>query len=188
VNPSLTFSAVLLAGGHSVRMGVDKARLPLEGRELWERQWALLDELQVEHKFLSARPEQSWVPAGIEVVHDSIVDAGPLAGIAAAMDRASSTHLIVLAVDLPQMQAEWFESLRVDCAPRIGAVGRRNGYCEPLAAIYPCSLSTAAEQALSSEERSLQRFIAQSGSAMKSREITTEQVRFFANWNEPSDL
>jgi len=187
VNSSLTFSAVLLAGGRSVRMGTDKALLSVEGRALWERQWALLDELNVTQKFLSARPEQMWAPTNIEIVHDSIADAGPLAGIAAAMVRATTTHLIVLAVDLPQMQAEWFETLQDGCALDVGAVGKRDGFYEPLAAIYPCSLREAAEQALRSEERSLQRFIAQAGSAMKSREITAEQAGLFANWNQPSD-
>ncbi|MBE35511.1 MAG: hypothetical protein CMI16_08155 [Opitutaceae bacterium] len=187
VNSSLTFSAVLLAGGHSVRMGGDKALLPFEGRELWKRQWALLDELDVAQSYLSARPEQTWVPPDIEVVRDSIPDAGPLAGIAAAMTRVTTTHLIVLAVDLPQMNAEWFESLSDNCELGIGAVGRCDGFYEPLAAIYPCSLRDAAEQAQLSDERSLQRFIVRAGLAMKSREISEAQAGLFENWNEPSD-
>jgi molybdopterin-guanine dinucleotide biosynthesis protein A len=187
VDSSLTFSAVLLAGGHSVRMGGDKALLPFEGRELWKRQWALLDELDVTQKYLSARAEQTWVPAGIEVVHDDIADAGPLAGIAAAMARATTTHLLVLAVDLPLLQTAWLEALREDCAVGIGAVGCRDGFYEPLAAIYPCSLRQAAERASQSDERSLRRFIAQAGSAMKSCEITEAQAGLFANWNEPGD-
>jgi len=170
-----------------VRMGVDKALLRFEGSELWKRQWALLDELNVTQRYLSARPEQTWVPADIEVVCDSIADAGPLAGIASAMSRAATTHLMVLAVDLPQMNAAWFETLRADCAPGIGAVGRLDGFYEPLAAIYPCSLRDAAELALQSDERSLQRFIGRAGSAMKSREITEVHAGLFANWNEPGD-
>ena len=168
-------------------MGSDKALLSVDGRELWKRQWALLDELNVTQSYLSARPDQAWVPANIEVVRDSIADAGPLAGIAAAMSRATTTHLIVLAVDLPQMQAAWFETLRDGCALDLGAVGKRDGFYEPLAAIYPCSVREAAEQALRSEERSLQRFISRAGVAMKSREITAEQAGLFANWNVPSD-
>ena len=187
MDSSLTFSAVLLAGGHSVRMGVDKALLPFEGSELWKRQWALLDELDVKQKYLSARAEQTWVPTNIEVVRDDIADAGPLAGIAAAMARATTTHLIVLAVDLPQMQSNWFETLRANCAVGIGSVGRRDGFYEPLAAVYPCTLRDAAGQASRSDERSLQRFIALAGSAMRPREITEEQVGLFANWNVPGD-
>ncbi len=184
---SLTFSAVLLAGGRSSRMGTEKALLPFAGRELWQRQWTLLDELGVTQKYLSARAEQTWMSERIEVVRDHIVDAGPLAGIAAAMARATTTHLIVLAVDLPQMQPSWFEMLRDDCAPGIGAVGQRDGFYEPLAAIYPCAMRDAAEQASRGDDRSLQRFIAQGGSAMKSREIAGDQVGLFANWNEPGD-
>ena len=187
VDSSLTFSAVLLAGGRSVRMGVDKALLPFTGRELWQRQWTLLDELGVTQKYLSARAEQTWMSEGIEVVRDHIANAGPLAGITAAMARATTTHLIVLAVDLPQMQPSWFEMLRDDCAPGIGAVGRHDGFYEPLAAIYPCAMRDAAEQALRSDQRSLQRFIARAGPAMKSLEIAETQAALFANWNEPGD-
>lgn len=187
MNSSVTFSAVLLAGGHSTRMGGDKALLPFEGRALWERQWALLEEVGVAQKFLSARADQDWVPEGITVVRDGLTDAGPLAGIAAALSQAETTHLIVLAVDLPQMQAVWFDALREDCAMDVGAVGKRDGLYEPLAAIYPCSLRESAEQALQSDDRSLQRFIARADVAMKSREISPTQAGLFANWNRPSD-
>lgn len=168
-------------------MGTDKALLPCEDRPLWKRQWTLLQELRVQEIFLSARPEQTWVPDHVLVLHDEIADAGPLAGIAAALSRATTTHLIVLAVDLPRMDAAWFQTLRQVCAPGTGAVGQREGFFEPLAAIYPCALRDQAEQALQSEERSLQRFIARAGSAMRTIPIDEERAGWFANWNEPGD-
>ncbi|MCF7688314.1 MAG: NTP transferase domain-containing protein, partial [Cephaloticoccus sp.] len=134
---------------------------------------------------LSVRPEQNWVPAGIPVVHDAQVDAGPLAGLAAAMAAMTSTHLLVLAVDLPHMEGAWFSGLMKLCSPGVGAVGRHEGYFEPLAAIYPRELLVAAEATLAGGDRSLQRFIVGAGDAMRHHEITSAEAPWFANWNEP---
>ena len=187
MNP-LTFSAVLLAAGRSTRMGGDKALLPVMGQPLWQRQWALLEQSGVLERMPSVRPHQTWVPADSPTVVDEVVDAGPLAGIAASMARATTTHLMVLAVDLPRMETKWFAELTLLCSPGVGAVGRREGFYEPLAAIYPCTLLGAAETALAKGERSLQRFIAKAGSAMEAREIAEPESGWFDNWNEPSDV
>jgi len=182
---SSSFSAVVLAAGQSSRMGEDKALLLVDELPLWRRQWAVLARTGVAKILLSARPDQSWVPAGTPVVHDAQADAGPLAGIAAAMAAIRSTHLLVLAVDLPNMNGAWFTGLMKLCAPGVGAVGRHEGCFEPLAAIYPCELSGAATAALARGELSLQRFIARAGDAMRHHEITPAEVPWFANWNEP---
>src|SRR5262245_39904348 len=102
----MTFSAVLLSAGHSTRMGRDKALLELDGVPLWERQRALLAAVGAAEIFLSARPEQVWVRDArgfTAVVHDTLPNCGPIAGITAALERASHPHLAVLAIDLPRM-------------------------------------------------------------------------------------
>lgn len=185
MNHALSFSAVLLAGGRSSRMGRDKALLPAGETVLWQRQWALLANAGAGDCWLSAREDQTWVPAGIAVVRDGIADAGPLAGIAAALEKMRGTHLLVLAVDLPRMEAAWFEKLKTVCAPGVGAVGWRDGFFEPLAAIYPRELALDAVQRLIRGEYALQRFIIDAGDAMKSVDINANEAAWFANWNEP---
>jgi molybdenum cofactor guanylyltransferase len=134
---------------------------------------------------LSARADQSWLPDEVTVVQDARPDAGPLAGIAAAMAKMRHSHLIVLAVDLPKMEPAWFIELMKQCAPGVGAVGRHEGYFEPLAAIYPRELLGAAETALAKGEYSLQQFIKSADVAMNVREITASEATWFTNWNEP---
>ena len=51
----MTLSAVLLAGGESRRMGRDKATIVFRGQPLWQRQIALLRDLQPEKIFVSVR-------------------------------------------------------------------------------------------------------------------------------------
>jgi len=183
--PTPAFCGVLLAAGRSVRMGRDKALLDCGGEPLWRRQWRLLEQAGAAEIFLSARPEQDWVPQGVTTLADAVADAGPLAGITAALARCKTTHLIVLAVDLPRMAPEWFRQLAADCAPGRGAVGRRGKFYEPLAAIYPCGLRGAAEAALSRGDYSLQAFIAAAGARMSVHEISDKEAPWFANWNEP---
>ncbi|MEY3774430.1 MAG: hypothetical protein RLZZ129_1210 [Verrucomicrobiota bacterium] len=187
MSASPVFSAVLLAGGRSSRMGTDKALLPVAGRSLWERQTDVLRMAGAREICFSVRPEQTWVPDGARVVRDAVPGAGPLAGIVAALAVCREPHLAVLAVDLPQMEPAWFKQLLARCAPGIGAVGRRDGFYEPLAAIYPRELLPASSSALARGEYSLQRLIAAAGERMISVEISAVEAARFENWNEPSE-
>jgi molybdopterin-guanine dinucleotide biosynthesis protein A len=192
----LTFDAVLLAAGRSARMGRDKALLAIGGAPLWRRQRAVLAAAGAAGIFLSAREEQPWAgeaaTAGefARVVTDPMVDAGPLAGIVAALEAATAPHLAVLAVDLPRMEAAWFARLAAQCAPGVGAVGRRGEreiFFEPLAAIYPREILPAARAALGRGQFSLQRLIAAAVAAglMRAVEVPAGEAGLFQNWNEP---
>jgi molybdopterin-guanine dinucleotide biosynthesis protein A len=124
----MTWNGVLLAAGASRRMGRDKATLPAaDGQPLWRRQLDVLAQAGADELLVSARAEQTWVPADITRVEDAVADAGPLAGVAAALARCDGTHLLVLAVDLPALPAEWFLELQRACAPGRGAAGLYSG-------------------------------------------------------------
>lgn len=184
-------------------MGSDKALLPAaEGRPIWERQRAVLAEAGAAEIFISARPEQVWVPAGMAVVRDGVPGAGPLAGIVAALEWTAHGHLAVLAVDLPAMRVEWFSELWASCAPGVGAVGRRRAgeleekregeraerrFYEPLAAIYPREILPAARAALARGEGSLQRLIAAEAARFAVREIGADEASWFENRNGPME-
>lgn len=183
------FSAVLLAAGHSTRMGRDKALLEIDGAPLWSRQRDVFARAGAAEIFLSARPEQEWTrrtTGFTALLHDAFPNSGPLAGLTAGLERASHPHLAVLAIDLPRMDAAWFATLFADCAPGVGAVGRRGEFFEPLAAIYPRELMPLAQAALARGELSLQSLLAAAVAQglMRPREITYADAPLFENWNE----
>jgi molybdopterin-guanine dinucleotide biosynthesis protein A len=93
----LSFSAVLLAGGESTRMGRDKALLPLpdSGLLLWQRQLRVLEELRPGQLFWSGHSREG-MPTHLSVVSDVVEKAGPLAGICACLDILKSDLLVVL--------------------------------------------------------------------------------------------
>jgi molybdopterin-guanine dinucleotide biosynthesis protein A len=80
----MKFSAVILAGGKSSRMGRDKAGLPLEGRTLLERQAELVRSLQPVELFLSGGAKDHSLADG-QLLRDNFANRGPLAGIEAAL-------------------------------------------------------------------------------------------------------
>jgi molybdopterin-guanine dinucleotide biosynthesis protein A len=191
--PSSAFSAIVLTAGRSSRMGREKALLETrerDGRVLWQRQRGVLAEAGAGEIFLSARAEQTWTLMAegfAAVLHDEVPDAGPLAGIAAGLRRASHPHLAVLAIDLPRIGAEWFAALRAEGSTGVGAVGRRDGFFEPLAAIYPVRIEKLVTAALARRELSLQRLLTRAvdEGLMRVREIGADEAGQFENWNEP---
>src|SRR6266704_1401079 len=132
----MRFSAALLAGGKSSRMGRDKAFIEMDGVALWRRQLAILGQLSPDELFISGPPHRDWMDDGLHVVADAEENVGPLAGIVAGLRQCSSELLLVLAIDLPNMTANFYRSLLELSNDGRGAVPRRQQF-EPLAAIYP---------------------------------------------------
>lgn len=150
----MKFSAVLLAGGKSSRMGRDKAGLELEGVPLWRRQWETLCRTGAAEVFVAGRADQ--FPGDIEVVEDDEPEGGPLTGLIVALRRASHPWLLVLAVDLPAMTPEYLARLLAGVRPGQGVMPRREGRFEPLAAVYPREALGAAERCQRENRRALQ--------------------------------
>lgn len=145
----------ILAGGRSQRMGRDKAELPWRNRPLWERQREILHSVGAAPIVMVRRPDQD-APPGIECWRDTFANAGPLAGLHAALAPQAAPWVAVLAVDMPGIEAGWFRRLRDFCRPGVGAMIRHSAACEPLAAIYPAEAIGEVQARLEKGEHSLQ--------------------------------
>ncbi len=172
-------------------MGENKALLPLAGQPLWRRQWQLLRDATQSDPVVSLRTGDDWTndPSLIRVFDDG--SKGPMGGILAGFEKTSATHLIVLAVDLPQLPVEWLNRLVRLCALDQGAIGKHpDGSFEPLAAIYPRTLFFRLRDAAGRGEFSLQRLATRAVTENQLRAVTisAERLPWFQNWNEPSDL
>jgi molybdenum cofactor guanylyltransferase len=209
----MNFSAVILAGGKSSRMGRDKAFLETGGQTLLARQIGLAREIGAAEVFISGRTDADYSAFGCRVLPDQFPDAGPLAGIERALDAAKSPLLLVLAVDLPAMSAEFLRRLAADCSETCGAIPKLAVGLEPLAAFYPkATLPLLVNLFAATERRSPDRpgalrgkpkhadpkigapsakafaeLCVQSGLA-RFIELDTQEAHHFANWNSPTDL
>jgi molybdopterin-guanine dinucleotide biosynthesis protein A len=186
-------SGLVLAAGKSRRMGAEKALLVSGGMPLWSRQRDLLAGAGAVEIFLSARPEQAWTESAkgfTAVLHDAFPECGPLAGICAGLERMTGSHLAVVAVDLPQLPTAWLTRLSREAAEGAGAVGMRDGFFEPLAAIYPRELKWLAMEHLAAGDYSLQSLLraAIEQGLMRTLPITADETSWFENWNVPADL
>jgi molybdopterin-guanine dinucleotide biosynthesis protein A len=134
---AVNFAAVILAGGKSSRMGCEKAFVEVRGQTLLARQIQLARAVGAAEVFISGRAGVDYAAFGERVLLDEVADAGPLAGIARALVETNAPLLLVLAVDLPEMSAEFLRRLAAHCTETTGAIPRVAGQVEPLAAFYP---------------------------------------------------
>ena len=210
----MKFSAVLLAGGKSSRMGRDKSTLPVNGEPLWQRQLAVLRATEPAEIFISGMRDGPYADCGVEILPDEFPNCGPLGGIATALRRCTSDHLIVLAVDMPAMTAAFLRTLLEEShrtakgvIPTVAADGRRRAELqsaiesarllpsaattmEPLAAIYPRTALAIADECLRAGDFKLEIFIrkleAQGLSII--RPVGADEAALFVNWNHPGDV
>ena len=131
---------LVLAGGRSRRMGRDKALLMRNGRTQLAAAVELLSPL-TERQFVSSRPDQAGDAerSRFSLIIDRYDDIGPVAGILTAMTEHPDAHWLVVACDLPDLDARTLAYLianRSGTQPFTAYRSSNDGLPEPLCAIY----------------------------------------------------
>lgn len=184
--------AIILAGGLGRRMGgADKASLLLRGTPLVQH---LLQRL---HKQTGAKvgaialnangDPQRFAALGLPVLADTIPDyAGPLAGIAVAMEWAQqqgAENVLTIPCDLPLMPLDLLTRLQERKSPVVAAFSQ--GRNHPLSALWSVDLLPKLQQFIADGKARVMDFVGQNG---------VEWVRWdeipdpFSNLNRPEDL
>ncbi len=105
-------SGFVLAGGRSSRLGQDKALLPWpsegNGQTLLDH---AIGRLQRICNTVSICADRDDLPGAETVIPDAIPGSGPLGGIVAALEHATTDWNIFLAVDLPFLPVEVLQAL-----------------------------------------------------------------------------
>lgn len=178
---AITVIGILLAGGQSRRMGVDKAELTLDGRSQIERTQALLRDAGCEGVFISRNHSTSAAPD----IADVFFNQGPLAGVHAVVSNPNTPAqclAIVVPVDMPLLNTQALKDL-IQQSLNSGI----NGYFDDC--YLPCALyiheNTAAELALrlKNGQRSVKSYLFDSGAASLSCTDTQPLI----NTNTPSE-
>jgi molybdopterin-guanine dinucleotide biosynthesis protein A len=131
---------LVLAGGESRRMGRDKALLRHGGLSQLARMVTLLGDV-TDAVFVSTRAEQQSERerSRFPQIVDRYEEIGPVAGILSAMDEYPEVDWLVVACDLPNVDARTLASLlerRSDERPFTAFVSSHDGLPEPLCALY----------------------------------------------------
>lgn len=180
-------TGAVIAGGRSTRMGRDKARLRVDGMELWQRQRRVLAAAGARPVIFALRAGQRRFAPDLVVVRDSRSGVGPIAGVHAALRACESEWLAVLAVDLPRVDAAWLKKLARLCRTGRGAVGiSREDFFEPFAAIYPkAALPWFEKHVANGGSHSLQPLLHElvKRGVMKAVRLSAREQATLFNWN-----
>ena len=145
-------AGLVLAGGHSRRMGRDKALLDIDGNPQIVRAVATIQALGIE-TFVSLRRAQTTAArqARVPILHDRI-EAGPMGGIRRAFEERPDHAWLVLAVDLAAVLPRTLRRLAAERRPEEGipAVAFRgvDGGVEPLCTIFEPTAAPAIKEAV----------------------------------------
>lgn len=186
----MNFSAVILAGGASRRMGRDKAVIEVGGQSLLSRAVATVRRAGASEVFISGRKGGNYAEVDCPVLFDAKPGCGPLGGIESALSVMSSPLLLVLAVDLPRMTATFLRRLISRCDANTGVVPKWRGELEPLAALYPKRCHALVLEALRQDHLAARDFAETClrANAVRPFAIALADRVCFANCNSPNDL
>lgn len=159
------FSAVILAGGKSSRMGSCKAELPWGGKTLVEHQADRIMALGITDIMVSG---YSRPVTGTRYVPDLYPEKGPLGGIHACLCAAKSAACFVISVDAPLFSPDGMKML-IEAHLAGDSPITVAGHCgtlEPLIGVYDSNLSDATEEILQGTNTSVKRLLDQTGFAV----------------------
>jgi molybdopterin-guanine dinucleotide biosynthesis protein A len=132
-------NGLVLAGGRSKRMGRDKGLINWHGKE---QQYYMADLLKVfcNEVFISCREEQrSLINAGYKIIPDRYENLGPYGAILSAFQNNAQCAWLVVACDLPLLDAETLSYLVERRDPKVMATtfkSPHDGLPEPLITIW----------------------------------------------------
>lgn len=128
-------TGILLAGGKSKRMGIDKAFIDFRGKKLYEYPLDILRELCSE--VIISSSERRFENTGHDVVPDKINDIGPIGGIYTCLRKIKDDKALVMSCDIPFISIDFIRLLSARSGNYDITIGiNKNKQPEPLAGIY----------------------------------------------------
>lgn len=145
-------TAIIMAGGASRRMGSDKATLPFAGKTLLESVIASLQPLFLQTVVSVSQPRPE---IDLPQICDKLPHAGPLAGLATALEQISTPWAFMVACDMPFVSPALIQHLAQYRGTQQAIVPVVHGQLQPLAAFYSIRSIPVLRASLSLGERSL---------------------------------
>jgi molybdopterin-guanine dinucleotide biosynthesis protein A len=181
---------IVLSGGKSRRMGVDKALLPYNGITLLEHVLGIVRAAAGETIVVADVADKYVLKAGTRVVGDLYPDTGPLGGIITGLTYAADEFNLVVACDMPFLQPALLKRLIEAVEGYDAAVPEINGRLEPLCAAYNKRATEKLWVMLESGELAVHKAVC----TLNIVRIGEEELRCFdpelvsfSNWNTPDD-
>ncbi len=180
-------AALVLAGGRSRRMQRDKAALEFDGETQLARAVRLVGRYAPQ-TFVSVRADQQddTERRHFAQIVDRLAEIGPAAGILAALDTLPDHAWLVVAVDLPLLDAATLEQLlaaRDPSAPATAYRSAADGLPEPLCAVWEPASREPLAAFVAAGKSCPRKFLLTHGAHL----VTLATPDALANVNTPSD-
>lgn len=171
----------VLAGGASRRMGRDKALLEKDGELLLVRIAKALGEVCETVRVLA--PAGRYEGLGYTVLPDLRPGNGPLGGIETALSDCATEWALMVACDLPYVDADWLRTL-VGAREERYAVIASGDPPNPLVAVWRRSARGAVSRAIDEGHLRVRDLLKE----LPVRLLIPPRAEILANWNEPEDV
>lgn len=144
--------SIILAGGHSTRMGTNKGILPLGEKFVIEY---IIDEMHTitGEVIINSNDPATYSYLELPVVKDNFIDQGPLAGIEAALSQVDADIFLCSACDTPFINRHVYRYLLKQLARYDAVVPVYKDKLHPLSGIYDKKVWPKLQTQLSNGER-----------------------------------
>jgi molybdenum cofactor guanylyltransferase len=140
-------TGIILSGGKSLRMGINKSLLRIGNKFAIEIIVDLM-KLIFENNFLSTNTFEEYEFLKLPMVEDVFKQAGPLGGIHSALLNSKTEKNFIISCDVPLMNREMIKyTINIQTDSKI-VISRAAGYLQPLVGIYHRSLLPEIEKIL----------------------------------------
>jgi molybdopterin-guanine dinucleotide biosynthesis protein A len=178
---------LILAGGSSRRMNLDKAALKYQGKTQLDRAFELASR-HVTQVFVSVRADQTLDPTRAQrpMIVDSVAGEGPIAGIRSALAAHPKVAWLVLACDLPFLSDAALDYLlrrRDATALATAYTSTHDGLPEPLCAIWESSAAEALTDYQAGGGHCPRKFLIRHGARL----LEPQDARALDNVNTPEE-
>ncbi len=184
-------TGIILSGGKSSRLGVEKGLADFNGKPLI--QYAI-DTLQAvcDKIIISANNQlDDYAAFGYEIVEDQVKDIGPMGGLMACLERSDTRYNFVISCDTPFVLSDLFPFLLESIENfQVAVPVHHDNYIEPLCAVYATNVIWQLQHCIVSGNYKLTDFIAE----VKTKKLTVnDQLSFyhdemFVNMNTRKDI
>jgi molybdenum cofactor guanylyltransferase len=185
-------SGAILAGGAGSRFdGRMKPKIVIEGETIISSIISVIRDIFNELIIVTNNPEEFSDFNFCTIVHDEILNAGPLGGIHAALKASSNDAVFVFAGDMPYLEKRIIIKLieaynYSECDALLPEIEE---YLEPLHAIYSVSLAEHLESYLKSDKSyAVRDYIRLLNVKYIKFDGSAETKRAFTNINSASDI
>ncbi|MGL1891828.1 MAG: molybdenum cofactor guanylyltransferase [Spirochaetaceae bacterium] len=184
-------TVIILAGGKSTRMGMDKLRIKINGNYLIDN---IINKLKNEFDeiIIVTNDPLYHREDGIIVIDDEDKSCGPLCGIYSGLKRSSSNYSFVMACDMPYVNLDFIRYEKEKLNNTFDVIIAKIGvFTEPLYGFYKKEMLTKIYNEIKNGQYSINKLLKKINTKYIDQSITqsfSKDLLMFKNLNTLSDV